>query len=172
MIEISNLLQRNAPALKESIERTESLRRSHPSVRVAESIYTQEDRMSIYSAADSVMADSEMEFDFDDIIVNSAAYRRALAAAKYQQQPAVPPTVEVEGDLIDFSDSATLKQVPPRNEGGGIAAISEDLLDLTFVTNVRVGAWGWTGAKQGLTYQTDGRAELRRRCRGPAAADR
>lgn len=81
------------------------------------------------------MPSSELEFDFDDIIVNSAAYRRALAAAK--QQASAPDVEVVDGDLIDFSDNDTLKQVP-----GGVtpddvmAIISEDLLGLQFSANV------------------------------------
>lgn len=135
IFEITALLQQNAPELKKTVERTQSLRQSHPSVHVAESIYAPEDRMSIYSTPDSVMADSELEFDFDDIVVNSAAYRRALAAARHQA-PA-PRSNDIEGDLIDFSDNATLKQAPLQKEDSGIAAISDDLLDLNFVANVR-----------------------------------
>jgi hypothetical protein len=136
LMEITQLLQQKAPELKQSVERTESLRRSRPSVRtkVAESIFSQEDRMSVYSAADSMMASSELEFDFDDIIVNSAAYRRALVAAK--QQNLAPHIEEVHSDLIDLSDDATLRRAPIEDRAEDVAAISSDLLGLSFSTDV------------------------------------
>jgi hypothetical protein len=136
LMEITQLLQQKAPELKQSVERTESLRRSHPSVRmkVAESIFSQEDRMSVYSAADSMMASSELEFDFDDIIVNSTAYRRALAAAR--QQKLEPQTEEVNGDLIDLSDDATLRRAPSDDQVEDLVAVSQDLLGLTFSADV------------------------------------
>ena len=135
-MEIAQLLQQKAPELKQNVERTQSLRRSHPSVKmkVADSIFSQEDRLSVFSAADSMMASSELEFDFDDIIVNSTAYRRALAAAKQQKQ--VPHAEEVNGDLIDFSDDATLRHATTLNREEDLGAISQDLLGLTFSADV------------------------------------
>jgi hypothetical protein len=82
LLEITQLLQRNAQDLQETAERTRSLRRSHPQVNVAESIYNRDDRMSVYSAGDSMLASSEINFDFDDMVIDSTVYRRVLAAAK------------------------------------------------------------------------------------------
>jgi hypothetical protein len=85
--------------------------------------------MSVYSARDSMLASSELNFDFDDIVVNSVAYRRVLSAAKHE----VPA-----GDLIDFSDDVTLRQQAaclPDLEGLGL---SEDLLGLRFVVSVHI----------------------------------
>lgn len=91
--------------------------------------------MSVYSAADSVMAPSGQEFDFDDIIVNSAAYRRALAAARKQHVPSSVP--EAEGDLIDFTDGNTIRE-PAVNAASEAFAISDDLLGLRFALMVRI----------------------------------
>lgn len=90
--------------------------------------------MSVYSAADSMMSSSELEFDFDDIIVNSTAYRRALAAARHPT-PATPPG-GIDGDLIDFSDSDTLQQAHIRKAATDPSALSKDLLGLRFSTVV------------------------------------
>jgi hypothetical protein len=84
LLDITQLLQRNAQDLQKTVERTRFLRRSHPHVNVAESIYNRDDCISIYSAGDSVMASSELSFDFDNIVIDSAVYRRVLAAAKRQ----------------------------------------------------------------------------------------
>lgn len=136
LAEITQLLQQKTPELKQTIESTGSLRRMYPSVKVAESIYSQEDRMSVYSAADSMLASSDLDFDFDDIIVNSAAYRRALAAARHQAPaPALPPVVIGE-DLIDFSDTDTIQQDRARKVSIDAAALDEDLLGLRFSTIV------------------------------------
>jgi hypothetical protein len=90
--------------------------------------------MSVYSARDSMLASSELDFDFDDVVVNSVAYRRVLGAAK---QALSTPSHEVPaGDLIDFSDDATLRQQAvclPDLEGLGL---SEDLLGLRFSVSV------------------------------------
>jgi len=63
---------------------------------------------------------SDREFDFDDLIVNSQAYRRALAATRAgrtlareaKDQSSGPSTqpAEFDGDLIDLSDAATITQ--------------------------------------------------------------
>ncbi|KAK5680681.1 hypothetical protein LTS10_007614 [Elasticomyces elasticus] len=138
LAEITQLLRQKAPELRRTIERTESLRYSHPSVKVAESIYSLEDRGSVYSSADSIMASSELEFDFDDIIVNSAAYRRALAAARHQHDTfQSPQPAEVDGDLIDFSDSNTIRRLPIGDMNADMQAISEDLLGIRFSIAVR-----------------------------------
>jgi hypothetical protein len=38
------------------------------------SLHNQEERDSLCAATDCLQAPSEVEFDFDDIVVNSAAY--------------------------------------------------------------------------------------------------
>lgn len=82
LLEITNLLQRNAPHLQKTVERTHSLRLAHPKIDVAMSLYSQEDRDSLYALTSRLQAPSELEFDFDDVVVNSVAYRQVLAAAQ------------------------------------------------------------------------------------------
>jgi hypothetical protein len=82
--EIKQLLKQKAPHLREVAKSTQSLRHSYPSVDVAESIYSEADRVSVHSSSDLTIPSSELEFDFDDIVVDSAAYRRAMTAARYQ----------------------------------------------------------------------------------------
>ena len=90
--------------------------------------------MSVYSSADSVMAPSDIEFDFDDAIINSAAYRRALAAMRHK--PLSTQSEEVDGDLIDFSDGNTIRQSSPLEPDPDIIEVSQDLLGLCFSTAV------------------------------------
>ena len=65
------------------------------------SLYTQEDRDSLYAATDYLQTSSEIDFDFDDVVVNSAAYRRVLAAAK------LPIT-----SVAQYDDSEGLGDIP------------------------------------------------------------
>jgi hypothetical protein len=81
-----------------------------------------------------MLASSELDFDFDDIVINSVAYRRVFSAAK--QELSTSEHEVPAGDLIDFSDDATLPQQAvclPDSEGSGL---SEDLLGLRFVVSV------------------------------------
>jgi protein-serine/threonine kinase len=51
---------------------------------------------------------SDLEFDFDDVIVNSKVYRRVLASARGKVLEANRPIIE--GDLIDLSDLQTVTE--------------------------------------------------------------
>jgi hypothetical protein len=76
--EIKQLLKQKAPYLREAAESTQYLRRSYPLIDVAESIYHETDRVSMHSGSSPMTAPSELDFDFDDIVVDSAAYRRVM----------------------------------------------------------------------------------------------
>lgn len=130
MLEIKQLLQQNGPDLRETVERTQSLRRSHPQVKVAESIYNRDDRVSVYSARDSILASSDLDFDFDGVVVNSAAYRRVLAVAK--QQIDVSKHDEPSNDLIDLSDDTTVRQFATDHSSQEAREPFEDMPDLHF----------------------------------------
>ncbi|KAF2669340.1 hypothetical protein BT63DRAFT_258973 [Microthyrium microscopicum] len=106
---ITQLLNSNQPTLSKNVERTQSLRRSIPGVRIPESIYSAEDEdvPSVYSYDPTGDASSAIEFEFDDMIINSQVYRKVVAAA--MSRTPSRPTEEIEGDLIDLSDAATIK---------------------------------------------------------------
>lgn len=107
--EIKKLLQSNAPDLQKTVERTHSLRLSHPKIDVAPSLFSQEDRSSLYAVTDYLQTPSELDFDFDDIVVNSTAYRRVLAAArrpvstaKQDDSERLTAFAEVSDDVASF----------------------------------------------------------------------
>ncbi|KAG7293480.1 hypothetical protein NEMBOFW57_003531 [Staphylotrichum longicolle] len=110
---------------------TRSLRARNPSVRVANSIYDQPDRTSTRVTQDamSMVAPSELEFEFDDMVINSQAYRRVMAYAKAKTKPSDPQTEDSLGDLIDLTDRVTI------GEGGTataeLPAVFQELQDLT-----------------------------------------
>ena len=134
LFEITELLQQKGPELRKTVERTESLRRSYSSVRIAESIFNHEDRMSIYSAADSIMASSELEFDFDNIVVNSKAYRRVMAAVR--NKVSTPESETPYGDLVVFLDNDTRRQASIDETTKDVLASSTGLVGHNFSTSV------------------------------------
>jgi len=83
LAEISHMLRQNQQVVRASAAVTQSLRSQNPSIRVANSIYEPQEgrRTSFDAAAASIYAPSELEFDFDDTVVNSQVYRRTLARA-------------------------------------------------------------------------------------------
>lgn len=102
------MLEYNNDVFVQTAERTRSLREENPGINAPTSIYGKDDRAeSIYSTDISVIAPSDQEFDFDDQIVNSKVYRKLLAQALAKGN--LGPSEVVEGDLIDFSDEATVK---------------------------------------------------------------
>ncbi|KAK0616165.1 hypothetical protein B0T14DRAFT_522647 [Immersiella caudata] len=120
LTEIKDVLQQKQEVVRASTELTQSLRSRNPSVVVANSIYAGRDGRysSILDADDvSVVAPSDLDFEFDDLVVNSQAYRRALARAHAKTRPQDPagPLVEDLGDLIDFSDALTIGEQPAPN---------------------------------------------------------
>lgn len=65
------------------------------------SLYNEEDRNSLYAVTDCLQILSELDFDFGDIVVNSTAYRRVLAAAK---QPACTAKQDDSEGLVEVAD--------------------------------------------------------------------
>jgi len=106
--EIKQMLQQKQDIIGTSVHVTQSLRSENPTIRVAKSIYEAEGHAGSILIPDtaSVVAPSELEFDFDNMIINSQAYRRVLAQAHAKS------SIEIEedlGDLIYFTDEATVK---------------------------------------------------------------
>jgi hypothetical protein len=85
--------------LNQVAQRTVSLRQSHPRVKAPSSIFefSIDDAASIISYSDSVM--SATDFSFDDVIVNSKAYRRALASVSSQNLSAQARRQRVDSDV-------------------------------------------------------------------------
>ncbi|KAL1615766.1 hypothetical protein SLS54_008771 [Diplodia seriata] len=122
--ELKQLVRDNNQMMSRVAQRSRSLRDTHPRVssRVAESVFSSQ-RESVMSRVPSMAASTidQTEFDFDDAVVNSRAYRRALAAA--QQRPAKSRTVSepVESVADPDPDVETLKigdRKPETDEDG------------------------------------------------------
>ena len=103
---MKQIIQENSAVLEKVAHRTQSLRQSNRHVPIPESILgtdTTGESMTGEAASRNSMA----EFDFDELIVTSGAYRRALAAARRQVSKGKRKINTPEGDLIDLSEPGT-----------------------------------------------------------------
>lgn len=75
--DIRKLVEENSVTLDEVVKRSRTLRQSHPRIRVPESLFNHE--MTNEHSADAESIAKSTGFTFDDEVVNSKAYRRAMA---------------------------------------------------------------------------------------------
>jgi len=115
--------------LKQIATRSRSLRAYYPRVKVPDSIFELDHSVTSISDSNSII--DQAEFAFDDLVVNSKAYRRALALAYAKAADSRKSTRPVEGDLITFSDSED-----PPVEATGLSNTFEELqcLDISKAT--------------------------------------
>ncbi|KAK0717635.1 hypothetical protein B0T26DRAFT_675911 [Lasiosphaeria miniovina] len=129
LAEIKQILIQKQDVVRASISTTKSLRSANPSIRVSKSIYDgNADYSPLISDSDpgddtiSAIAPSDLNFDFDDLVINSHVYRKAAANA----QPRTPTIPQPElGDLIDWTDGTAIRKTPDAAE-----ALPLTLLDL------------------------------------------
>lgn len=127
--DIKCLLKDNSAMLKQIATRSRSLRAYHPRVKVPDSIFGLDHSVTSISDSNSII--DQAEFAFDDLVVNSRAYRRAMALAHAKAADSRKSTHPVEGDLITFSDSED-----PPVEATGLSNTFEELqcLDISKAT--------------------------------------
>jgi hypothetical protein len=77
MADIRKLVEDNSTKLDQVMKRSRTLRQSHPRVQVPESIISYESGVKGAEVAESIVKSAQ--FDFDDQVINSKAYRRAMA---------------------------------------------------------------------------------------------
>lgn len=102
LAEIKQLLKVKAPDFRKVAQSTQSLRHSYPSVDVAESIYNEADRVSVFSESAPIIASSKLRFDFDDAVAESTAYRRAM-----KNDTLNLPRDEVQENFIEGKEKVT-----------------------------------------------------------------
>ncbi|OCK78595.1 hypothetical protein K432DRAFT_406322 [Lepidopterella palustris CBS 459.81] len=117
--DIKRLLQENSGTLEQVATRSRSLRATHPKVTVPDSMFYTDNSTGSVSNAYSIIG--QAEFEFDDVVVNSKAYRRAMAIAQARVADEIKTPEVFEGDLIDFNDP---EDVVPKH------ALSETLEEL------------------------------------------
>ncbi|KAF5541086.1 GTPase-activating of the rho rac family (LRG1) [Fusarium mexicanum] len=99
-------IRRNAPKIQAAASEAQSLRACRPSVKMeSESIFDNDpNNLSLFHLeAVSGNAPSELDFQFDNLVINSQAYRRVFVKAQSESQP--PQVEDVD------SDTGTVREV-------------------------------------------------------------
>jgi hypothetical protein len=130
MADMRKLVEDNSGKLDQIVKRSRTLRQTHPRIRVPESIFSYDSGVADASDAESISKSTH--FDFDDQVVNSKAYRRAMA--RYTMNPADAPSdlkepeaVEIEVAEEDSTEMGTI-QGPELKRNLVVAARSQQLV--------------------------------------------
>lgn len=102
--DIRKLVEENSVTLDRVVKRSRTLRLSHPRMRVPESLFASSHDKE--DAVDAVSIARSTEFAFDDEVINSKAYRRAMHLY----------TSTVETDQQVTGTTAAVKDLPPAYE--------------------------------------------------------
>ena len=99
LADIDPILKGNQDAIQGVADETESLRGMYPLVKVAKSFL--ESSESVNQKELSLLTLSEREFEFDNIAINSPAYRRVLNAASHTLRKSQSGNILGTGNLSD-----------------------------------------------------------------------
>ncbi|UPX12214.1 uncharacterized protein EKO05_0002776 [Ascochyta rabiei] len=133
MADIRKLIEKNSSKLDQVVKRSKTLRQSHPRIRVPDSIFSYDSSIADTADAESIMKSTR--FEFDDQVVNSKAYRRAMArytmdasmAADVAAEMKEAGAVEIEVAEEDSTEMGTI-QGPELKRNPVIAARSQQLI--------------------------------------------
>ena len=101
IVDIKKLVEDNSVTLDQVVKRSRTLRQSHPRLKVPESLFSQQSLDGKDVDADSIA--KATEFTFDDEVVNSKAYRRAMAMALSSNNGAIAQESSDTDVLEDYS---------------------------------------------------------------------
>lgn len=118
------MLTKSQPALRNSIRISHSLKESHPKLYFPPSIYSAPDRESIYSGAPTITGASELEFTFDDDVVNSKVYRRVLAEAR-TNSPALPQKHDPHQSTAQPQDTSKTGKVNDTVASNAVSSVDD-----------------------------------------------
>ncbi|KAL2692546.1 hypothetical protein Neosp_002956 [[Neocosmospora] mangrovei] len=127
--DIKRSLRDNRSRIQAGVSQAQSLRSRNPSIKMGcESIFDNDTaKFSLFDIeAVSAVAPSELDFEFDDLVLNSQAYRRAFARAQADTEQ--PHIHVVEGDLIDFSEAQSSID---NSDAATIRELNQDLQGLS-----------------------------------------
>jgi hypothetical protein len=98
--DIRKLVEENSVTLEEVVKRSRTLRQSHPRIRVPETLF--DHREGIDDAVDAESIAKSAEFSFDNEVINSRAYRRAMTLYTSQNKNKEPHVSEHEIETEDL----------------------------------------------------------------------
>ncbi|KAL6708142.1 hypothetical protein ACN47E_003326 [Coniothyrium glycines] len=121
--DIRQLVQANSATLDQVVRRSRTLRQSHPRIKVPESIFQNQGNTADTADAESMLKSTE--FTFDDEVLNSKAYRRAMAmytASSKNNQPDRLDKVDVEDESTALGTVYSDRKI--RDHTGAVAPSS------------------------------------------------
>ncbi|KAF1933775.1 uncharacterized protein M421DRAFT_395990 [Didymella exigua CBS 183.55] len=77
MADMRKLVEANSSKLDQIVKRSKTLRQTHPRIKVPDSIFSYESGVADASDAESIVKSTH--FEFDDQVISSKAYQRAMA---------------------------------------------------------------------------------------------
>jgi hypothetical protein len=101
--DIKRLVQDNSERMEQVVKRSKTLRDKHPNINVPATILDKSDPKTL-SDVQSILTSTE--FAFDEEVINSKAYRRAMAMATMRADAKDPGTGVVDSDYIDLASSS------------------------------------------------------------------
>ncbi|KAF1850960.1 uncharacterized protein K460DRAFT_400994 [Cucurbitaria berberidis CBS 394.84] len=107
--EIRKLVQDNSVTLNQVVKRSRTLRQAHPRVKVPESIFGHESRVHDCADADSIIRSAE--FAFDDEVISSKAYRKAMAFYTAHSGTNAPRVSEKQVEDVDLTPLECAEQL-------------------------------------------------------------
>jgi hypothetical protein len=112
--DIRKLVEENSVTLEQVVKRSRTLRQSHPRIRVPETLF--DHREGIDDAVDAESIAKSAEFSFDNEVINSRAYRRAMALYTSQTKFKEPQVSEHEIETEDLPAYESPSQSVEANE--------------------------------------------------------
>lgn len=114
MADIRKLVEDNSSKLDQVVKRSRTLRQSHPRIKVPDSIFSYDG--GVHDTADAESITKSAHFEFDDQVVNSKAYRRAMA--RYTMN------ADMKADMMaDLKEPEEVETVVPDEDSTKIGTI-------------------------------------------------
>ncbi|KAJ4991637.1 hypothetical protein SVAN01_02752 [Stagonosporopsis vannaccii] len=118
MQDIRKLVEENSGKLDQVVKRSKTLRQSHPRIRVPDSIFSYDS--GVPGAADAESIVKATQFEFDDQVTNSKAYRRAMARYTLNANDMAgvdlkkPEAMEIEVGEEESTEIGTIRGPEPK----------------------------------------------------------
>lgn len=126
--DIRKLVEDNSVTLDQVVKRSRTLRQSHPRVKVPDSILDRQHLKEDAADAESILKSAE--FAFDDEVINSKAYRRAMAHyVRGQVKAPIVSAAELTEDDLTLNGPDPYNNDTSRDSARELSPINLDVID-------------------------------------------
>ncbi|CAO2649516.1 Nn.00g069010.m01.CDS01 [Neocucurbitaria sp. VM-36] len=127
--DIRRLVENNSVTLDQVVKRSRTLRQAHPRVKVPDSLFSYEGRTRDSMDAESIIKSAG--FAFDDEVINSKAYRKAMALYMAHNEKKAPHVSEREVEEDSLAGFEPVKQDKEDEEDREVVEIISFAVDET-----------------------------------------